>query len=578
MAVNANFNQKQADPNAPGASPLQTIGSATPAAPVTTSQAPTAPKPQGSGRFTNIQKYLNANQQGGQKIAGQVESNLNKTIDPEAKKAQDYYAKLGQSVSQANQVTQAGQGYQQQLQGIGSQIKSAQDAGFNQRDQANLGGIEQFTQQPGFKQFQEIQAGRGINENLLALQQQQAANTAANVAQATGQAKQALGSEGGRFNLLRQTFDRNGQSNYGQGLQRLDQSILGQGQGLNSLQSSIQGKDLAAQKQAALASGDAAEVTRLAQAEKGLIGDINSQTGKNSTAYEDMLKSYTDPLNEQRHADQADLARAMQSYTPNKIAQVNADGSTTMVDQVDAKGNKVAKPWEAGFSEDQMKRLGLTDSNQGVYNVFNNNTDTSKFTQVGRDAQKNSIQDVANASDVNRYKLLSQIAGTPDRQIKESELGASWTNSTDGNDLKTNLANAQAAFDKEAANKIYPNSSVKNVYATGADFINQGRDALRYNPNNAAYGPEKSYADELASTGNNYQRNILTSAAKGSVDNFQNLLNQQNYNRTLGGRRNTFLDTEAAANMNGTPKLDPTPITQQDPSLYPGINNLIKGK
>ena len=107
----------QAPPTSSTGAPLQTIGTAAPVA----GNAPRTP-PQGSGRFTNLQKYLQANQKGGQQIAGQIGSNLDKQNTQQSEKAKNYYNQLGQTIDQSNQTAQAGQAYNKQLQGIGTQV------------------------------------------------------------------------------------------------------------------------------------------------------------------------------------------------------------------------------------------------------------------------------------------------------------------------------------------------------------------------------------------------------------------------------------------------------------------------
>lgn len=90
MATNAENNQlkKATDPNQAPAGTPSTGGSAAPSQPsgrvanYSTGQS-LGPSSQGSGRFTNIKNYINANQgageQLGSKITGNIEKNLNKT-------------------------------------------------------------------------------------------------------------------------------------------------------------------------------------------------------------------------------------------------------------------------------------------------------------------------------------------------------------------------------------------------------------------------------------------------------------------------------------------------------------------
>lgn len=551
-----------------GPQPGQTIGTATPGGqapsgtPMAKQQASNlaTQQQQGSGRFTNIQKYLNANQAGGKQIANQVGQGLNKEYGQQSEQAQKYYTQLGQNIANANQVAQQGAGFQNQLKDIGNQIGQAQQAGFDQRGQQNqtLGGIEAFTNQPNFNQFQNIQAGRGIDESLLALQQQRSAQAAQAAAQGTQAAQQALGSETGRFDLLRKTLGNS--PSYSQGQQRLDQALLGQGGGLGSVQAQTSANARAAAQQAKLAGSKILDVNRLTAQEQGLIGDINSQAGANEKAYVDMLGSYIDPTNLQRTKEFEDLNSAVQTYRP----------------QVDAQGKPLAnQAYQSGFNADQMARLGLNDQNQGVYNVFNNDVmNANDIVTQGRQAQN--AQDIANASDVNRYAALSKIIGAnaPNQITQASDLGASYVNKEGDAALANRLTAAQKQF--EDMDKL--NFSKIGITGTGSasQLINQGRTPVT-DIRDAAGNQINPGAQFGTGNGDKFGafQNMLNPEM---INSLQNLIKNQNYNRTIGGRRETFLDTEKAAKLAKqgiTPKINDVPITGVDPSI--AYTNALKG-
>lgn len=567
MAVIQNQQPDLVNGQNPG-QPLQTVGTATPSTQQGSTAAPassSSPSPQGSGRFTNIQKYINANQGGGQKIANQIGNTLQNQFGQQTGQAQDYYTKLNQGIQQGNQVAQTGQGYTQQLKDIGNQINNATTAGYDQRgaQDQNLAGIQNFVNQPNFNQFQDIQAGRGINEGLLNLQQQKAAQAANTALQGTQQAQQALSSEGGRFGLLQKQFGGNSSPNYSQGQQRLDQILLGQGNGLNNLQAQTIAQNRTNQALAKETAGGATDVNRLANQEKGLISDINTQAGANNDAYTKMLNSYIDPLNQQRTADVNSLNTSIASY--NK--PYNPGDATTP---------------QSGFNADQMARLGLSDQNQGVYNVFRGNQgvggvqNVNDIATVGKQAE--SAQDVANQTDVDRYKALAKIIGNDyvPQISKASDIGASYTanDAAAGTGLKERLAAAQKQFDTNAnlQGESRYGDYVSNANAN--DLIKQGRVPVTQmvNPTTGyTLRPEDRYANGATSVYWNTQDQVT----KNLYNNLQNYLNQQNYGQTIGGKRQTLFDTENAANLAKqgiTPKADATPITQYDPSLNNDIS------
>lgn len=597
LAPNNKTNQQQADPTQ-----LQTIGTAAPSAPATTSQAAPKPQPQGSGRFTNIQKYLGANKAGGQQVANKIGSGIQSGLSKEQEATKKYNEQLGKSVSDAKGVAQQGAGFQKDLGQIGRDIGNAgisqsgydkwrqgrsyqmdavspeeqarrrkidyelyqQDALKNRGNQ-NIASVDAFTQSPDFNNFQNIQAGRGIDENLLANQQQRLAGQANNAANMASTAQQQLGNEGGRFELLRKTFGGAARPGYGQGQQRLDQMLLGQGGGLGKVQSDVAGQSRDLQAQAKDANSQKNEVGRLAQQEKDLMSGINTQTGANEQSYLDMLNSYVDPLNQQRSTEVQNVGKALGSY------------------------NKPYDPTNPGLNADQMSKFGLTDNNQGVYNVFKGQpyadptgaTDEEKrinaVNYAGRVGRKVNTDgtgylDVANDADVNRYsaltKMLGQNAMTP-RLTEASKLESAFGAKTDGTDgLKEQLASAQKAYDATAADtKFSVGTTMSNnghkLSASANDLLNKGRDSLSFNSgigraptltqNINAWVPKSQ--DEI-----NYKNSIIKNDAPRLLKKYQEFLDQQNYNRTLGGRRETFLDSE---NPN---KLSNVPITGYDPS------------
>ena len=378
-------------------------------------------------------------------------------------------------------------------------------------------------------------------------------------------AQQQLGNEGGRFELLRKTFGGAARPGYGQGQQRLDQMLLGQGGGLGKVQSDVAGQSRDLQAQAKDANSQKNEVGRLAQQEKDLMSGINTQTGANEQSYLDMLNSYVDPLNQQRSTEVQNVGKALGSY------------------------NKPYDPTNPGLNADQMSKFGLTDNNQGVYNVFKGQpyadptgaTDEEKrinaVNYAGRVGRKVNTDgtgylDVANDADVNRYsaltKMLGQNAMTP-RLTEASKLESAFGAKTDGTDgLKEQLASAQKAYDATAADtKFSVGTTMSNnghkLSASANDLLNKGRDSLSFNSgigraptltqNINAWVPKSQ--DEI-----NYKNSIIKNDAPRLLKKYQEFLDQQNYNRTLGGRRETFLDSE---NPN---KLSNVPITGYDPS------------
>jgi len=347
------------------------------------------PQPKGSGRFTNLQQYLQANQGAGQELGGRIGQKIQKDVSEQSQKAQDYYSQVREGVEKGQQVAQAGSGYQQQLQNIGQNIQGATGADKYTNQPQSL-GIEEFVQQPGFNQFQDIQAGRAINENLLGQRQQQLGQAAQSYLGTAQDYLGNLGSESGRFNLLKQTFGGNINPQYTAGQQRLDQMLLTE-QGLMPLQQQVRqdvrsASDL--QRQAQLAGTD---VQNLVAQEQQLIGDIGKTSMANEQSYLDMLQSYIPSVNEQRGAEWQQLQDALAAYR-----QPLAVGETRQ-----------------GLTPEQLQRLGVTKE-MGAYNVLRDLQGAEDVASRGMEATQ--YQDVAQQRDLDRYNMLAQIAGLSDQQ------------------------------------------------------------------------------------------------------------------------------------------------------------------
>lgn len=627
--------------------PVQTIGTAG----SSPSGAVAAPekRQQGSGRFTNLQKYVKANQGAGQRIAGEVGQKVGGQLDKQQQKASSYYSKLGDAIGGAQQTAADAAGYTQQLRDIGTGIEQSAykapevaegaeppAAPYQPvRAEAGLAGIEAFTaDEDKFKRFQDIQSGRAINEDLLGMRQKQAATGAQDYLGQTQKAKEALGTEGGRFDLLRQTFGGASRPGYTTGQQRLDQLFLTRG-GLGGLKQDVSGRAKAAAELAKQSGKALGTVQNLAQQERGYMGDIGTQALANEQKYMDMLRSYIDPTNVGRQAEYEGLDEAFRSYLPQ------------------APGTVQTAEYRPGFSAEEQARLGLS-ANQGVYDVFNNLSDVGQIATRGRDAF--SAQDVAQQADVNRYQALAKMLGMdPSAQAitQATDIDPAWSAIEGEAGLAARLGEAEKQFQNILGNTTLEGGASKwdqiqrdehrNLYADfdpreyesgvvtsmgqiGAkELLNQGLDAnidrsytggnsfgnywapisagnaqhsagssgsiqsvaqgqqsMNQYINNILGPPPESYRhpreherynlkrSQLINTVTGKARGLDTTADQQIYDRFKNFLDAQNYNQTIGGRRTTFLD-ELAGGTTDTGKIGAQgPVTGSTGVSIPG--------
>lgn len=161
--------------------------------------APATRKASGSGRFTNIQRYLQANVGGGERLAGQIGQ------------------KVGQQTEKLGEAVKTAQGINPQLEAERQRIAEA--SGLKTQ-------LESDPTKVDVNKFRQIYTGQtGLAP--IKQQAQQSFDVAQSELGRVQQLANLTGSEGGRFELLRQAMGRPG---YTRGQQRLDQLLI-QGSG-----------------------------------------------------------------------------------------------------------------------------------------------------------------------------------------------------------------------------------------------------------------------------------------------------------------------------------------------------------
>lgn len=331
------------------AAPLTAASAGSPVGgPMTQAAAPAAP--QGSGRFINLQKYIQANAPKSQEqsLGGQI-----------AQKFGQQVGQVGQKIGQAQQQFQTGIAPEQQrLAGAKSNIQQTLAAATSP---SNL-TPEQIQQ---FQAFSQGQA-RGPQE-MQGLQQLR--SDVAQVGRTAGLAQ----SEPGRFQLLRNYF---GTPTYSTGQQRLDQLLLqSQPSGLQNLRSQAQGANQAlgsAQQQTSQTLGELARQRAEAQ--------TAAQTGVTDaqTAEQGAITSEAERLTGQRN------------QLATKLSQLlNGRGGT-------------------GFRQDELSLLGLNPADIEGINI--SGVDLSSFTP--NSPQAITAGQVATPEQRARLEALSQLAGT----------------------------------------------------------------------------------------------------------------------------------------------------------------------
>jgi hypothetical protein len=399
------------------------------------------PQRQGSGRFTNIQKYINANKTAGQNLVGNVSGTIQKDINQQKSKTDESASAIRQGVQQGQQGLNQGSQFGQQLNTIGQNIQAQtsndQNKAFANRD-VNALGIDQFDN----TNYQKFQQGQNLDEIRLGLQNRNFVNQNQNLQNVAQQNLQNISSDAGRFNMIRNMFGKNINPGYSAGQQRLDTMFLSQNP-LTDLRKNLTGTQQLAQQGLNESQRLGQDISRMTQAERDLISQNAGVANKNTDAYLNMLGSYTGELNQQRANEFQTLQDQISSL---KQRDIQSGGL------LDKQAYQKATPTQAAPTAQMdaatLQRLGMTSGPQQVYNIF----DTLKNTDVanrGRDAAN--YQDVANQADVSKFALLSQIANqNPSRLTEASKLGASWDSKTGSDSLQSRINQAAEAFRKSA--------------------------------------------------------------------------------------------------------------------------------
>lgn len=381
MAVIANQNQNdqqnQQQKGQNSLNPLQTVGTAssggsTPAGTPQAQQQSNALASQqqsGSGRFTNLQKYLQANQGGSQRIAQNIENSYDKQANAVK---QGINQAQGQLAGQVNPLQQqlGDQGAQQLQQGFSDPNAILGDQAQTQNFKNLYGGLSQ--------NIANVAGTQNLQQQQLAQQNQNLQNTAAQA-----------GTEQGRFQLLRNSVNAPG---YTQGAQRLDQTLLqSQPTITNNLQTGLQG--IAGNVNSNLSNLNQDTVSKI-NALKGLSQQRVDQWGNLLQNGTDNTVSANGATNTLGLGDigalsQQDLSNA-QNYTNVINPQLQA-----------ALKNKT-------LTTDQLTQIqgGAAPSLQDkLYGV-----DASQFFKPNTDVAANATNTIDKAS-YDRYNALRQLAG-----------------------------------------------------------------------------------------------------------------------------------------------------------------------
>jgi hypothetical protein len=418
--------QSQQQPMLPGATPMSSSGGQMAAVPAGRQQQ----RPASSGQFTNVQRFIQANQGVGNQIAQRMGETTSRGLE-----------KVGQGVGQLT-------GLKQEVGQERERIGQA-DAVANQI----RGNVQELTTGPQFDQARQLITGQTAADQQRQQLQGISDPLQTNISRAQQQISQ-LGSEPGRFNLLRQVI---GAPSYTAGQQRLDQ-LLTQTEGGRTLGQQFQ------QQRGQLGS-QTAQSEDLMNRISGGISEYGQQAAQASQMLTGLLGSEIGGVQqrgrtalEQEAARRQEDENLLRRYFAGEFSspQLNAPPGATMKMQ--------AVSPELERVNQLLNQVGFTPG-QRTFGTLANRQLGEIFTGFGSRPER--IQQVLSDEEIARFNALQQLSGSADRMSKEQLTG-----------LGLNQQVAQEIEDKQKQFQNLISGGVEGVYTWGAEgdsgLINTG--------------------------------------------------------------------------------------------------------
>jgi hypothetical protein len=393
-------------------------------------------KPASSGTFTNVRQFVEANRGAGSKIADKATSNIAQNVR--------------QASGQVGQVSALGSDVQQEEQRIGraDQVKQA--------IQSNPLTLTQDENE--FRQARQLITGQTAAEQQRQMLQERA-GAAAQALQGAQQQVQGLGTEAGRFGLLRKAV---GGPSYSQGQQRLDQ-LLFQTEGARQI----------GQTQRELGS----ELVRQAQTKEQLEQELTNRIGQYQALAGQKAQELTGELGSQKSS----LLQAQEEEAQREQQRLNKE--STALSKLFS-GN-LEDPNAAGISAEEKARrqadldlvtqrlsdVGLTRDTR-TFNVLSQGY--SPYLQNFN--RTLSGADVLDEAEAQRYNALARLAGLDESSFKQAGSGAGQV--TIDPKLKRDIDSAQKQLDDYISGRIFEIDSEFGYGSMTAEEAKRIYDAL----------------------------------------------------------------------------------------------------
>lgn len=475
---------------------------------------------QGSGRFTNLKSYINANQGAGDQLGSKITKDLKQDVTKASDQSQA--ANIRSAVEAEKNRLSEGTQFNQQLQ-----------------DRNTDGAVAIAGNQDSANRFSQLLNNQNIASNLA--QQNRAAQV--NQINALNQASQNvsnLGTEKGRFQLLQKSIQN---PNYTSGQQRLDQLFLQTGNPNQLAQSQQQlGRDI---RQSAgtledIYSGIGTDITAAGKQAVDVANMLRGTLGAETSALSEAQIKEAQALNTQNAVANA----ALQVYFTNGYGALTPEQKAAI---------------------DPMLQSGNLSSGMRTYNVLTDPQAYQKYLTEG--SVDLTGKDVLDANELARYNALYSLSGgTGDKIFNEVGKGGVQAGIKDTLSSDINAARSALTQELDKLYKFDPLSGSGYWTSSQANYLDLLKQLEQSNPAYSSYTNNQGLVTTGRSTGDDvfqigtgkgqdsrFDVNLdpWNAHASGMISNlgntgkkdaqylllqdFLNRINQSGYTNTLGG-------------------------------------------
>jgi hypothetical protein len=414
------------------------------------------PNKQGSGRFTNLSKYVQANKQGSENLANRIGSGIQNQLSANEKDVSSKTSKLDTDIKSGDATLQTAGTEEQRLKSIGDQFKANQN--FKVLDANSRGQfgeaqnqIKQFVgNNPNYNTFKTAQAGNAVDEAALGNQLNDTRQTANQYENLFKQRQGQVGNTQGREQALQEFVGGANQAvrpTYTSGQRKLDQLVLGQNaQNLQGLINKVGANQANVNQALNTVSGLDTGFNTLKSNEQNLISAIGDTSKAAQSGFQSAFNQ--DKINELNQA-RADV------YNKEKEQLLSGNVSADLHTRLGLDG-------AYGTAENNLGNImtgqPLTQDELGVYaggyldKLRNSQGDLD--TILKRQDLASTSDDLISSGDIDTDKLLADITGGGQKFTKAGNLntGTSIDSKAFLAGMNTAAQNKQAELNQQVLN------------------------------------------------------------------------------------------------------------------------------